>query len=169
VKKRLLFLGVIGLVLMLISTSMLMGAASKLTRYYMTQRDTLTVDAQYTATAWDSAAFIAAAGIDSACFGLTATFNVYLAPHDRLYIGFDDDTTAGAVTVPDMCTTIVAPTTTSRNPQWFPVTIRDFDMTVNGNTAVTDTFFLLFATGSSTSRVQIKDIKFDIVAVDSFF
>lgn len=157
------------LLVLVVAAGYFMGAASMFGKVYTAQRDTLTVDAQYSASAWDSGTYVAAVGLDSACFSVCVTFNAELDPYERLYVGFDDDTVAGAVTVPDMCTLIVAPPLDMKNKHTASFTLRDRDMTPNGNTAQTDTFFVLFATGGGGQKIPVTDIVFDVVAVDSAF
>jgi len=133
-------------------------------RTYVAWVDTTTVTTAYTATAWDSITNVIVDRIDTAYVLARASGIVYLAPHDRLYIGFDDDTTAGAITVPEDTGIFQFPPETI-DPGWLPfVYTQKIDL---ADGADADTIFLLMSLGSDGASARINNIIVDAMCVDS--
>lgn len=158
--KKWIVLGALGLV-MLVS---MVTADSFQPRTYMAYVDTITVNNLYTASAWDSVTNVIVDRIDTSYVIAKVHGLVYLTPHDRLYVGIDDDTTAGAVTVPED-TGIYRFTTYDHNPDWMSFTYTQKVDLATG--AANDTLFLLMSLGAGGKTLQVKNITFEAVVMDS--
>jgi len=156
--KRLVFLAVVGVLL----STLAYGVANRVTYAYSHHRDTMTVDNQWSDTTWDSGGSLIITSMDSANAVLCLTGSVYLAPHDRLYMGFGDDT---AYNRPNLCTLEIKPDVATRNPAYHTFVLRDLKKMKNGGQ--TDTVSFWMATGSSASKVKIGDLLFTVEIQDS--
>lgn len=148
-KKKLIVLAVMGLALLPLATQAgnptVFGKARTI--------DTMTVDSQYTGT-WESGGTLIVATSDTGKVVLTITGRVYLAPFERLYVGFADSA-AGKPNLGD--TLIYQPDVATRNPLYAPIVFEDV---VTKNGAVTDTFYVYFASGSNTTKIKLDGLIF---------
>jgi len=158
--KRFLFLAFIGL----LAVSTLVVADTYYPRTYMAVCDTATVDNQWTDTIWDSLTNVVVDRGDTAFVICRVTGLAYLRPFDKLYMGFDDDTTAGYVTVPEDTGIINLPPDV-KNPCWQSFSFTQKIDLADGTDS--DTLFLLMAASSNAEAISLQNLFIDVLCVDS--